>query len=79
IENAQEHLWRLMLDWPPLFGHEPRRQRFAILHRRLLRLVEEPQAGFKVGGDILDLLATELLTGFFQSMREPRGLGEFAD
>jgi len=79
IENAQEHLWRLMLDWPALFGHEPRRQRFAILHRRLTRVVEEPQASFKVGGDILDLLATELLAGFFQSMREPRGLGEFAD
>jgi hypothetical protein len=79
IENAQEHLWRLMMDWPPLFGHEPRRHRFAILHRRLLRLVDESQASFKVGGDILDLLATELLAGFFQSMREPRGLGEFAD
>jgi hypothetical protein len=37
-EIAQEHLQRLMLDWPGLFGHSQRRDRFAILHRRLANL-----------------------------------------
>ena len=79
IETAQEHLWRLMLDWPALFGHEPRRNRFAELHRRLARVEQDPSSAFQLGGDLLDLVATQLLAGFFRSMREPRGLAEFID
>lgn len=34
-EMAQEHLWRLMLDWPAACGQAPRRADFAQLYRRL--------------------------------------------
>jgi coenzyme F420-reducing hydrogenase alpha subunit len=77
-ETAQEHLWRLMLDWPALFGHEPRRERFAVLHRRL-GAASDARAAFELGGDLLDLVAVELLGGVFQSMREPRTLAELVE
>jgi hypothetical protein len=78
-ETAQEHLWRLMLDWPALFGHTPRRERFAVLHRRLGALGADARAAFELGGDLLDLVAVELVAGLFQSMREPHSLGEFVE
>lgn len=34
-ESAQEHLWRLLLDWPELLGLTPARETFAAWHRRL--------------------------------------------
>jgi hypothetical protein len=34
-EAAQEHLWRLLLDWPDLLGLEPARDLLALWHRRL--------------------------------------------
>lgn len=77
-EAAQESLWRLMLDWPALFGHVPRRERFAELHRRLAR-VGEGKAAYELGGDLLDLVAVELLAGFFRTTRESSGLREFVE
>ncbi|WP_407279251.1 nickel-dependent hydrogenase large subunit [Aromatoleum evansii] len=77
-EMTQEHLWRLMLDWPTLFGHAPRRDRFAELHRRLARLVDA-RAAYELGGDILDLVAVELLQGFFMATRGPSSLREFVE
>lgn len=76
-EAAQEHLWRLMLDWPRIFGHQPRGDRFAELHRRLARL-GDARAAYELGGDLLDLVVVELLTGFFAA-REPSGLREFVE
>ncbi|NMG73912.1 hypothetical protein [Aromatoleum diolicum] len=78
IETAQEHLWRLMLDWPQLFGHKPRSDRFAILHRRLAQL-GDGRAAYDLGGDLLDLVAVEFLGGFFTATREPSGLREFVE
>jgi hypothetical protein len=75
-EAAQEHLWRLLLDWPPLFRRTAPRHRFAHLHRRLAQL-RQAQDAFVVGGDLLDLVANELLSGFFRAMREPTTLAEF--
>ena len=78
-EAAQEHLWRLLLDWPALFGYEPRRGRFAELHRQLARVAGNgPDSARDVGGQILDLVAAELLAGFFTVAREPSSLAEFA-
>lgn len=78
-EAAQEHLWRLLLDWPALFGIEPRRGRFAELHRQLARVAGHDAEGAReVGGQILDLVAAELLAGFFTVAREPSSLAEFA-
>ena len=77
-ETAQEHLWRLMVDWPALFGHKPRSERFAELHRRLARL-GDARAAYELGGDLLDLVAVELLGGFFIATREPSGLREFVE
>ncbi|MBL8447427.1 MAG: hypothetical protein JNJ44_08470 [Zoogloeaceae bacterium] len=75
-EMAQGHLWRLLLDWPPLFGHAGPRHRFSHLHRRLSQLRSGPEA-YLVGGELLDLVANELLSGFFRAMREPSTLSEF--
>lgn len=77
-EMAQEHLGRLMLDWPALFGHRPRRERFAELHRRLT-CTHDARLAFELGGDLLDLVVVELLGGFFGSWRGPRGLREFVE
>lgn len=77
-ETAQEHLWRLMLDWPELFGHAVRRDRFANLYRRLDQC-QDARAAFDLGGELLDLVAVELLGGFFRAIREPQGLGEFVE
>ncbi len=77
-EMAQEHLCRLMLDWPALFGHASRRERFANLHRRLSR-ASDSRAAYELGGDLLDLIAVELLGGFFRAIREPQGLAEFVE
>ncbi len=79
-EAAQEHLWRLMLDWPALFDHEPRRGRFAELHRQLARVAGNgADTARDIGGQILDLVAAELLAGFFTVAREPSSLMEFAN
>lgn len=77
-ETAQEHLSRLMLDWPALFGHASKRERFANLSRRLAR-PSDSRAAYDLGGDLLDLIAVELLGGFFRAIREPQGLGEFVE
>lgn len=78
-EMAQEHLWRLLLDWPALFGREPRRARFAELHRRLEQ-ARDARMAYELGGELLDLVVMELLGGFFGSWGGPgsrglRGLG----
>lgn len=77
-ETAQTHLSRLMLDWPALFGHVPRRERFDVLYRRLFQ-VGNARGAFDLGGEILDLVAVELLGGFFRATREPTALREFVD
>ena len=75
-EAAQESLGRLLLDWPPLFGHTAPRHRYAHLHRRLGQLRDE-RGAFDLGGDLLDLLANELLSGFYRTLRGPNSLTEF--
>lgn len=42
-EAAQEHLWRIMLDWPQRFARSPQRDRFARLHRQLGAAVDPPR------------------------------------
>lgn len=74
IERIQEHLWRLMLDWPTLLGHAPQRQRFAMLHRQLQRLVDEPQRAQHIGDEVVELLDKALFVGFFRAQRDARGL-----
>jgi hypothetical protein len=51
VEAAQEHLWRLLRDWPRELGVEPREETFAAWHRRLATLSrdglpEEGEPGF---------------------------------
>jgi hypothetical protein len=73
---ASEHLWRLLLDWPVLFGYAPRRHRFGHLHSWLARVADDESAKL-LGGELLDLVAGELLSGFFRSLREPHTLSVF--
>ena len=75
-EAAQEHIGRLLEDWPPLFGLAVPRHRFADLHRRLGQMRDDREA-FGVGGELLDLLANELLSGFYRALRGPNSLAEF--
>ena len=76
IEAAQLHLWRLLLDWPALFDMPPVRDRFASLHRALGQ-IRDKAAAFEVGGQVLNLVASELLGSFFGNVREPHNLEEF--
>ena len=69
-EAAQEHLWRLLLDWPPMFERPVPRDRFGNLHRRLALLKDENDA-YAVGGAVLDMVA--LVDGrLHQTVRGPR-------
>ncbi len=77
-EAASEHLSRLLIDWPRLFGLDVRHNRYGEFRRRLLKC-SEPEARFTLGGDILDLLARELLGGFFNQFRLPHGLADFVE
>ena len=77
-EMADTHLRRLLIDWPPQFGFEPRLNRFAEFHRQLIAPLD-PETAFALGGDVLDLVAREMLAGFFNQIRMPHGIGEFID
>ena len=79
-EAADSHLRRLLIDWPPYFGFEPRYSHFAEFHRRLtLNTDTSAEAAFALGGEILDLVAREMLAGFFNQIRMPHGIGEFIE
>ncbi|HMV54661.1 MAG TPA: nickel-dependent hydrogenase large subunit [Rhodocyclaceae bacterium] len=45
LEAIQEHLWRLMLDWPALLSLPPLRDAFARWYRRCAAAREEAEAG----------------------------------
>lgn len=77
-EMADTHLRRLLIDWPPQFGFEPRLNRFAEFHRQLIA-PSDAQTAFALGGEVLDLVAREMLAGFFNQIRMPHGIGEFID
>lgn len=79
VETAQEHLWRLLIDWPALFDMPERRSRFASFHKRLRGIAERPESAFDVGGELLDLVVLDLFGGFFRSAREPVTLSEFVE
>lgn len=77
-EMADAHLKRLLIDWPPHFGFEPRLNRFAEFHRQLI-VPSDPETAFALGGEVLNLVAREMLAGFFNQIRMPHGIGEFID
>lgn len=76
IESARLHLWRILLDWPMLFDVAPVRERFGGLYRDLGRVRSDRDA-FDMGGQLLNLVGSEWLGGFFSIPREPRNLTEF--
>lgn len=47
-EAAVEHLWRLLLDWPPLFGDRPRNAEFLDWRKRL-SAIADPGSAASVG------------------------------
>lgn len=76
IEIAQEHLWRLLLDWPVFFGMAPQNDRFADLHRGLSAALRDDAAACRIGGTLLDLVATELFDEYVSVLGirgRPRG------
>lgn len=55
LESIGEHLWRLLLDWPPLLGGVSDRDGFLRWRKRLLA-VNSPQALESLANDLLDWL-----------------------
>lgn len=53
LESIGEHLWRLLLDWPPLLGLPPQRERFLSWRKRLLG-VSDAEGAASLGRDLLD-------------------------
>lgn len=62
LESIQEHLWRLLLDWPPLFGFQPERELFAAWHRRCTPgAAADAAACRRLAADLLQLCDENLL------------------
>ena len=51
LEAIGEHLWRLLLDWPPMSGLPARKDEFLMWRKRLLSISDE--AGARALGDAL--------------------------
>ena len=77
-EAVDTHLHRLLIDWPLCLDMDARHNRYAEFHRRLNANID-PAAYFELGGDVLDLVAREMLAGFFNRIRLPHNLAEFID
>ena len=71
------HLRRLLLDWPPSLGFEPRINRYAEFHRRLLHAGSTTTISCSAAR--CSTWSRELLAGFFNQIRMPHGIGEFLD
>lgn len=56
LECIGEHLWRLLLDWPPLLGLPPQRERF-LSWRKLLLKVSDAEAAASLGSVLLEEFA----------------------
>lgn len=63
LEAIQEHLWRLMLDWPALLELPPLRDGFARWYRRCIAAREEAQAGpcRRLADDLVEYFERSLL------------------
>ncbi len=59
-EAAQEHLWRLLLDWPELLNRPPARDAFVVWHRRLLEAARLGEWG-QCGKEFADFVGREIL------------------
>lgn len=77
-EAADTHLQRLLIDWPLCLGMDARYSRYAEFHRRLTTRTDAASC-FELGGDVLDLVAREMLAGFFNRIRLPHSLAEFIE
>ncbi|WP_341647886.1 hypothetical protein [Thauera humireducens] len=77
-EAADTHLRRLLIEWPQALGHDARHSRYNEFHRRL-RTKTDAASFFELGGDVLDLVAREMLAGFFNRIRMPHNLAEFIE
>ncbi|MFZ2852959.1 MAG: nickel-dependent hydrogenase large subunit [Rhodocyclaceae bacterium] len=58
LEAIGEHLWRLLLDWPPLLGLPQRKDAFLAWRRRLLAVKDRTGAAL-LGGELARWLGAE--------------------
>ena len=58
LEALGEHLWRLLLDWPPLLGQEARKDEFLSWRKRLIR-VKDASSAAQLGVDLTQWLDRE--------------------
>lgn len=77
-EAADNHLHRLLVDWPLALGMDAHTSRYGEFRRRLITKTDSASC-FELGGDVLDLVAREMLAGFFNGIRLPHSLAEFID
>ena len=60
LEAICEHLWRLLLDWPPLLGLPVRKDEFLAWRKRLLAVADQAGAA-QLGGELGAWLSTQTL------------------
>lgn len=58
LEAIGEHLWRLLLDWPPMLGLPARKDEFLAWRRRLLAVTDLAGAA-RLGGELGEWLGAE--------------------
>ena len=58
LEAIGEHLWRLLLDWPPILGLPLRKDEF-LLWRKRLQAVADPAGAAALGRELQVWLSTE--------------------
>ena len=58
LEAIGEHLWRLLLDWPPLAGQPARPSEFLGWRQRLKRVADQAEAA-ALGGELAAWLGSE--------------------
>lgn len=73
LEAIGEHLWRLLLDWPPLLGRPPRKDEFLAWRKRLLAVKDQPEAA-ALGEALARWLSTEALLTVEQTAAGPGAL-----
>lgn len=68
-EAAQEHLWRLLVDWPQLLGLSPQRETLAVWHRHIA--AAQTRGGWQtLGVALLRMIETEIIAQPFAAWEQ---------
>ena len=73
LEAIGEHLWRLLLDWPPMLGRPASKDEFLVWRKRLLAVTDQPEAA-ALGEALGQWLSAEAPLSVEQTAAEPGAL-----